>query len=234
MDGVLIVEDELDIADAVRLALERDDVRPVYIAGSLADGRDVLARAEIAVAIIDIGLPDGSGLDLAVEMRSSGSSAAIFFLTARDSEVDRLAGFGVGADDYITKPFSPLELSARVRAFFRRSHAGTQDDQSIVVGRVRIGVRSGTVEVDGEPVALPALEFKLLRFLAEHRGLAFTPAELYEKVWSAAALGQTDENNVRVHVRRLREHIETDPSHPELLVTLRGLGYRFDEPPAGR
>ncbi len=230
MDGVLIVEDELDIADAVRLALERDGVGPVYIADSLAAGRDVLFRAEIGVAIIDIGLPDGSGLDLAVEMRSSGSNAAIFFLTARDSEVDRLAGFGVGADDYITKPFSPLELSARVRAFLRRSHAITHDDTSIVVGRVRIGTHSGTVEVDGEPVALPALEFKLLRFLAEHRGMAFSPADLYEKVWAAAALGHADENNVRVHVRRLREHIEIDPSNPELLVTVRGLGYRFDEP----
>ncbi|MDO8879595.1 MAG: response regulator transcription factor [Coriobacteriia bacterium] len=233
MDGVLIVEDEFDIADAVRLALEREGVEPVYIADSLAAGRDVLLRAEIAVAIIDIGLPDGSGLDLAVEMRSSGSNAAIFFLTARDSEADRLAGFGVGADDYISKPFSPIELSARVRAFFRRSRTAAQDDKTIVVGRVRIGAQSGTIEVDGEPVALPALEFKLLRFLAEHRGMAFTPADLYEKVWAAAALGQADENNVRVHVRRLRERIEADPSHPELLMTVRGLGYRFDEPPRG-
>jgi two-component system, OmpR family, response regulator RegX3 len=230
MDGVLIVEDEPDIADTVRLALERDGVGPVYIADSLAVARDVLSRAGIAVAVIDIGLPDGNGLDLAVEMRSRGSDAAIFFLTARDSEVDRLAGFGVGADDYIAKPFSPLELSARVRAFLRRARVVNPDDETIVVGRVRIGAHSGTVEVDGEPVALPALEFKLLRFLAENRGMAFTPAELYEKVWADAALGQADENNVRVHVRRLRERIETDPSHPELLVTLRGLGYRFDEP----
>jgi two-component system, OmpR family, response regulator RegX3 len=234
MDGVLIVEDELDIADTVRLALERDGVGPVYIACSLAAARDVLSRSQIAVAIIDIGLPDGSGLDLAVQMRSSGSNAAVFFLTARDSEVDRLAGFGVGADDYISKPFSPLELSARVRAFFRRSFAATQDDESIVIGRVRIGAHSGIVEVDGEPVALPALEFKLLRFLAENRGMAFTPADLYEKVWAAAALGDADENNVRVHVRRLRERIEADPSNPELLVTVRGLGYRLDEPPAAR
>jgi two-component system, OmpR family, response regulator RegX3 len=230
MDGVLIVEDEPDIADTVRLALERDGVGPVYIADSLAVARDVLLRAEIAVAVIDIGLPDGSGLDLAVEIRSGGSNAAIFFLTARDSEVDRLAGFGVGADDYMAKPFSPLELSARVRAFLRRSRAVNPDDETIVVGRVRIGAHSGTVEVDGEPVALPALEFKLLRFLAENRGMAFTPAELYEKVWADAALGHADENNVRVHVRRLRERIETDPSNPELLMTLRGLGYRFDEP----
>jgi DNA-binding response OmpR family regulator len=230
MDGVLIVEDEPDIADTVRLALERDGVGPVYIADSLAVARDVPSRAGIAVAVIDIGLPDGNGLDLAVEMRSRGSDAAIFFLTARDSEVDRLAGFGVGADDYIAKPFSPLELSARVRAFLRRARVVNPDDETIVVGRVRIGAHSGTVEVDGEPVALPALEFKLLRFLAENRGMAFTPAELYEKVWADAALGQADENNVRVHVRRLRERIETDPSSPELLVTLRGLGYRFDEP----
>jgi two-component system, OmpR family, catabolic regulation response regulator CreB len=107
MDGVLIVEDEPDIADTVRLALERDGVGPVYIADGLGVAREVLSRAEIAVAIIDIGLPDGSGLDLAVEMRSGGSDAAVFFLTARDSEVDRLAGFGVGADDYIVKALQP-------------------------------------------------------------------------------------------------------------------------------
>lgn len=228
MDGVLIVEDEPDIADTVRLALERDGVGPVYLADSVRNARDILSRAQIAVAIIDIGLPDGNGLDVAVEMRSAGSEAAILFLTARDSEVDKLAGFGVGGDDYVTKPFSPLELSARVRALLRRARTANPDDGTIVVGRLRIGVRSGIVEVDGEPVTLPALEFKLLRFLAENRGLAFTPLELYEKVWAETALGLPDENNVRVHVRRLRERIEVDPSNPQLLVTIRGLGYRLD------
>lgn len=228
MDGVLIVEDEPDIADTVRIALERDGVGPIYLADSVASARDVLSRAEIAAAVIDIGLLDGSGLDVAVEIRAAGSEAAILFLTARDSEVDKLAGFGVGGDDYVTKPFSLLELSARIRALLRRSRTVGPDDEMIVIGRVRIGVRSGIVEVDGEPVALPALEFKLLRFLAENRGLAFTPSELYERVWSETALGHPDENNVRVHVRRLRERIEVDPSNPELLVTIRGLGYRLD------
>lgn len=230
MDSVLIVEDDPDIADVVRLALEREGLDLVYVTQSLETARDVLSRLEVSAAIIDIGLPDGSGLDLSVEMRSAGSDASIIFLTARDSEVDKLAGFGVGADDYMTKPFSPLELSARVRATLRRSRRATVEDDTVLIGRIRIGLSSGNVEVDGEPVQMPALEFRLLKFLAENRGMAFSPSELYERVWSDSPLGQGDENNVRVHVRRLRERIELDPSCPQHLVTVRGLGYRLQSP----
>ena len=234
MDAILIVEDEPHIADTVRLALEREGLGPVFIAEDLSRAREILSRVdEVAAAIIDIGLPDGSGLDLSVQMRSTGSQALIMFLTARNTEVDKLAGFGVGGDDYITKPFSPLELAARIRAFVKRTHATDATDEILVLGKIKIGLHSGTVEIDGIPVEMPALEFKLLKFLAENRGVAFTTAEIYERVWAAAPIGHGDENNVRVHIRRLRQRIEADPSRPEIIVTVRGLGYRFDERAVG-
>lgn len=229
MPGILVVEDEPDIADAVRLALTRDEIGPVFVAGSVEAARDVLARTEIAAAIIDIGLPDGNGLELALEMRSGDPDLAIVFLTVRDTDADKLAGFGVGADDYIVKPFNPLEVSARIRALLRRTrHGRARADESITVGRVRVTPGTGVAEVGGEVVELRPLELKLLIFLAENRGLLFTASELYERVWNRPPLGLEDENNVRVHIRRLRERIEEDPADPRLLVTVRGMGYRFE------
>lgn len=227
--GILVVEDEPDIADAVRLALTRDEIGPVFLAGSVEAARDVLSRSEIAAVIIDIGLPDGNGLELALEMRSGDSDLAIVFLSARDTDADKLAGFGVGADDYIVKPFNPLEVSARIRALLRRTrHGRAGAEESITIGQVRVTPGTGVVEVGGEVVELRPLELKLLVFLAENRGLLFTASELYERVWNRPPLGLEDENNVRVHIRRLRERIEEDPADPRLLVTVRGMGYRLE------
>lgn len=228
---VLIVDDEPYIVDVLQIALRRDGFTDVTAA---ATGREAMAaatRGPLGAVILDIGLPDTSGFDLAVEIRRARPDVPIVFLTARDSDADKLMGFGVGGDDYVVKPFNPLEVVARVRALMRRAYSQGESARAVYdFGRFQVRPEEGRLLVDGEDVQLPAREFQLLGFLAKHRDAVFSATEIYRAVWGEEPLGITDQNTVSVHVHRLREKIEPVPSEPRYLVTVRGLGYRLVQP----
>lgn len=228
-DTILVVDDDANISGLVRIALEREGFERVLTAGTVAEALAV-ARAEApALVVLDVMLPDGNGFDAAASIRGF-SEAPILFLTARDSDVDKLTGFGVGGDDYVTKPFNPLEVAARVKAHLRRGRATAADAPlALDDGRVVIEEQAARVTVDGAETPMPAREFKLLSFLAHNPDRVYSALQLYRIVWGDEPVGSADENTVSVHIRRVREKVERDPSSPRLVVTVRGLGYKLSK-----
>jgi len=224
---VLVVEDDPTIAEVVVRYLTHGGMDAV----SVADGRDALEAATRRwpdLVVLDLMLPGLDGLEVCRRLRAR-APVPVIMLTARGEEEDRVLGLDLGADDYITKPFSPRELTARVRAVLRRAAASGVPDgfevDRITTGSLVIDLPAREVTVGGEDALLTAREFDLLAFLARHPRRTFTREELLERVW-----GYTfgDTATVTVHVRRLREKIERDASVPELLVTVWGVGYRWD------
>jgi DNA-binding response OmpR family regulator len=213
---ILLVEDEEEIATLVRAYLERDGFRVVWAARGV-EGLLELERNEVRLAILDLQLPDADGLDLCRAIRER-SRLPIVILTARDEEVDRVTGLELGADDYVTKPFSPRELSARVRAVLRRAEPG--DDDALSLGDVLIDRRGRSVRVGAMPVMLTAKEFDLLVHLAEHPGLVLSRERLLDRVWGLTFPGGT--RTVDVHVAQLRRKL----GRPELVQTVRRAGYK--------
>ncbi|KIL51620.1 DNA-binding response regulator [Jeotgalibacillus alimentarius] len=178
-------------------------------------------------------LPDRSGFEICPLIRET-TDAPIFFLTARSTDLDKLSGFALGADDYITKPFNPLEVVARVKAHLRRK-AGQLSEQQPAhyqYGPLTVNTVSGTVTVSGEQVVLPAQVYQLLVFFCQHPNQLFSKNQLYERVWGEEFLGE--DNTVMVHIRKLREKIEDNPSKPKLITTVRGLGYKLVSDQADR
>lgn len=228
---ILAVDDEPAILEIVRLNLEVEGYA-VVCARSVAEALAVFERQPCDLAVLDIMLPDGDGLDLARLLRAR-SDIPIIMLSARDSDIDKAVGLGMGADDYVTKPFSPIELVARVKAHLRRyaaDRSGARDGATepvIEVGDVRIDLARRRVTVGDVVADLTAKEFDLLRMLAEHPGRVYTKAQIYETVWGEDAFG--DLSTVQVHVRRIRTKIEEHPEQPRLLTTVWGIGYRFEE-----
>ena len=156
---------------------------------------------------------------------STATDAPIFFLTARTSDLDKLSGFALGADDYITKPFNPLEVVARVKAHLRRHAMKSNNDAELEFPNLHIQLKAGVVTVHGAVIELPAQVYQLLVFFCQHPNQLFSKAQLYESVWGDDFLGE--DNTVMVHIRKLREKIEIEPSNPKWIVTARGLGYKF-------
>ena len=226
---ILIVEDEQEIADLLGIVLHREGFDHVFRAASVASALETARRVEPDLVVLDVMLPDGSGFDVAARLRGF-TQAPIIFLTARDGDADKLMGFGVGADDYVTKPFNPLEVVARIKAQLRRSRNEAEPHESYDLGRVRVEPDAGRVLVDGAEVPMPAREFKLLCYLAANPGHVFSARQLYREVWGEEPVGPSDDNTVTVHVRRIRERVETDPASPQLLMTVRGLGYKLVAP----
>ena len=226
---VLVVDDDPAIRDVVRLNLEAQDFE-VVSAEDVATGLREFAARPCVLAILDLMLPDGDGFELARRLREQ-SDLPIIMLSARDSDVDKAVGLGVGADDYMTKPFSPVELVARVKAHLRRYESAAGDNgaatPAIIAGPVHIDLARHEVLVRGAHVDLTSKEFDILRLLAEHPGRVYTKAQIYESVWGEAAFG--DLSTVQVHVRRLRTKIEKHPDEPTLITTVWGIGYRFEE-----
>ncbi|MGI8683561.1 MAG: response regulator [Acidimicrobiales bacterium] len=227
---ILVVDDDVTVAEVLTRYLEREG----FAVDTVGDGEAALASAAASspdLVVLDLMLPGIDGLEVCRRLRAAGTvHVPVVMLTARGDEGDRVAGLEIGADDYVVKPFSPRELTARVKAVLRRAHGGAPDGTAGAGGPV---LRGGDVEVDtagrvarvhGREVALTVREFDLLAFLAGHPGQVFRREELFEHVW-----GWTfgDTATVTVHVRRLREKIETDPSSPEHIVTVWGVGYRF-------
>jgi two-component system response regulator RegX3 len=223
---ILVVEDEESLADSVRYNLEREG----YSVSVATDGRRALERFRAdgaSLVILDLMLPEVSGLDVCRTIRSE-SDVPIIMVTAKDSEADKVTGLELGADDYVTKPFSMRELVSRVRANLRRARpaeAPRSTDEVLAGGPVRLDVARHEVVVRGGSVSLPPKEFELLETFLRRKGRLLTRDFLIEEVWGADYYGDT--RTLDVHVKRLRRKLEADPHHPQHLVTVRGLGYKF-------
>jgi two-component system response regulator RegX3 len=222
---ILVVEDEAALADTVRYNLEREG----YAVSIAADGREAIERFKKdapALVILDLMLPEMSGLDVCRAIRAD-SDVPIIMVTAKDSEADKVAGLELGADDYVTKPFSVRELVSRVRANLRRvrTPSAASDDEVLRGGPVSLDVGRHEVAVNGSIVPFPPKEFELLETLLRRKGRLLTRDFLIEEVWGTDYYGDT--KTLDVHVKRLRRKIEGDPHHPGHLLTVRGLGYKF-------
>jgi DNA-binding response OmpR family regulator len=225
---ILVVEDEPTLRETVVEALETEGFRVV----AAADGRDALTvfRAERPdLILLDIMLPELSGMEVTRIIRRE-SGVPIVMLTAKDSEIDKVVGLELGADDYVTKPFSLRELSARVRAIFRRTEqqAGEEPPAVVDLGAVQVDLAGHRILRDGQPVPVKPKAFELLAFLLRHPGQVFTRDQLLERVWGYDYAGET--RTVDVHVHWLRSQLEQDPANPELIHTVRGTGYVFRRP----
>ena len=223
---ILLVEDEVSLVETVRYALEREG----FIVDVAADGREALDRfgeAGADLIILDLMLPKVSGLDVCRRVREV-STVPIVMVTAKDSEADKVAGLELGADDYVTKPFSMRELVSRVRAHLRRSQMGAappMDGTILSGGPVQMDVDRHEVRIDGSSVSFPPKEFELLETFLRAPGRLLTRELLIQRIWGDDYVGDT--KTLDVHVKRVRQKIERDPHEPEHLLTVRGLGYKF-------
>jgi DNA-binding response OmpR family regulator len=223
MTQVLVVDDETTIREIVVRYLERDGFATL----EAADGdraRELVERESPDLVVLDLMLPGTDGLELCRWIRSR-SSLPVIMLTARGEESDRIVGLELGADDYVTKPFSPRELAARVRTVLRRAELDLMNDERLTFDGLVIDSSSREVTRDGEPLRLTAREFELLWFMASHPRRVFAREQLMRRIWGYSAA--VDTGTVTVHMRRLREKIEEDPSRPRHLETVWGVGYRF-------
>ena len=225
MTRILIVEDESSLSEPLAFLLGREG----YEVTVAADGPAALAEFERQpsdLVLLDLMLPGIPGTEVCRELRTR-SSVPIIMLTAKDSEVDIVVGLELGADDYVTKPYSTRELLARIRAVLRRRVDDLDDDDAILqAGSVSMDVERHTVAVDGKEVAMPLKEFELLELLLRNAGRVLTRGQLIDRVWGADYFGDT--KTLDVHIKRIRSKIEKVPSEPVMLVTVRGLGYRFE------
>jgi two-component system, OmpR family, response regulator RegX3 len=222
---VLVVEDEESFSDALSYMLRREGYE-VAVAGTGPDGLAAFDRSGADLVLLDLMLPGMSGTEVCRTLRAK-SNVPIIMLTARDSEVDKFVGLELGADDYVTKPFSSRELIARVRAVMRRgAEADEPSESTLAGGPVRMDIDRHVVSVDGARISLPLKEFDLLELLLRNAGRVLTRGQLIDRVWGADYVGDT--KTLDVHVKRLRSKIEPDPANPKFLVTVRGLGYKFE------
>jgi two-component system response regulator RegX3 len=222
---ILLVEDEIALSDPLSFLLEREGYEVVVA----ADGPSALTAFDqdgADLVLLDLMLPGLPGTEVCRELRTR-STVPIIMVTAKDSEIDIVVGLELGADDYITKPYSTRELLARIRAVLRRRVEVEDFDEAVLEGgRVRMDVDRHTVEVDGEPVPMPLKEFELLELLMRNPGRVLTRGQLIDRVWGSDYFGDT--KTLDVHIKRIRSKIEEQPSEPVQLVTVRGLGYRFE------
>ena len=223
MATILVVDDEPIVREVIVRYLERDGHRTLE-AGDGDRARELLERELPSLVVLDVMLPGMDGLALCRWIRSR-SELPVILLTARGEEADRIVGLELGADDYVTKPFSPRELAARVRTVLRRAEPPAFGEARLSVGELVIDSGSREVTRDGRPLKLTAKEFDLLWFLASHPRHVFSRSQLMDRVWGYESA--LDTGTVTVHVRRLREKIEEDPAQPKLLETVWGVGYRL-------
>jgi two-component system response regulator RegX3 len=223
---VLVVEDEESFSDALSYLLRKEGFEvAVAVTGTAA--LTEFDRTGADIVLLDLMLPELSGTEVCRQLRTR-SQVPIIMITARDSEIDKVVGLEIGADDYVTKPYSPRELVARVRAVLRRQSAETTESSAprVAAGPVRMDVDRHVVTVDGEPVQLPLKEFELLEMLLRNAGRVLTRGQLIDRIWGADYVGDT--KTLDVHVKRLRSKVEPRPSVPRHIVTVRGLGYKFE------
>ena len=225
MTRILIVEDESSLSDPLAYLLEREGFETVIAPDGLAAVSEFDSHGADLI-LLDLMLPGLSGTEVCREIRTR-SSVPIIMLTAKDSEVDIVVGLELGADDYVTKPYSTRELLARIRAVLRRRVETDADDTAILeAGSVRMDVERHTVSVNGKETPMPLKEFELLELLLRNSGRVLTRGQLIDRVWGSDYFGDT--KTLDVHIKRIRSKIEETPSEPTMLTTVRGLGYRFE------
>lgn len=225
MTRILIVEDEIALSEPLSYLLEREGYE-IEVADDGPAALESFGRSGADLVLLDLMLPGLPGTEVCRELRAI-STVPIIMLTAKDSEIDIVVGLELGADDYVTKPYSTRELLARIRAVLRRRVEVEDFDESILDGgRVRMDIERHTVEIDGAAVPMPLKEFELLELLMRNPGRVLTRGQLIDRVWGADYFGDT--KTLDVHIKRIRSKIEAQPSEPVQLVTVRGLGYRFE------
>jgi two-component system response regulator RegX3 len=226
MTKILVVEDEASFSEALEFLLGKEGFSVV----SAETGAEALRKFDqggIDLVLLDLMIPEVSGTEVCRQMRTK-SRVPIIMLTAKDSEVDKVVGLEIGADDYVTKPYSSRELVARIHAVLRRNSGEAVDNEPgvMTVGQIRMDIDRHQVAVNGIPVSLPLKEFELLEFLMRNAGRVLTRMQLIDRVWGSDYVGDT--KTLDVHIKRLRAKIETDPANPTLIQTVRGLGYKME------
>jgi len=226
MTRVLIVEDEISFSEALEFLLGKEG----FSVTTAATGTEALRKFEqggIDLILLDLMIPEVSGTEVCRQVRSK-SKVPIIMLTAKDSEVDKVVGLEIGADDYVTKPYSSRELIARIRAVLRRNgdEGGAKDSGTLTVNGIRMDIDRHQVSMNGIPLSLPLKEFELLEFLMRNAGRVLTRMQLIDRVWGSDYVGDT--KTLDVHVKRLRAKIEADPANPKIIQTVRGLGYKME------
>jgi len=225
--NILVVDDEVDLVELVSYNLKKED----FIVDSASDGKSALAKikkGKFDLVVLDLMLPGIQGMELCRLVRNDPNTAGlpIIMLTAKGEEVDKILGLEMGADDYITKPFSPRELVARVKAVLRRSEKKIVTEK-VIIDDMEIDKERYAVTIKGRPITLSATEFKLLLYLAERPGKVFSREQLLDAIWGNESF--VEPRTVDVHIRRVRAQIEKDPAHPKYIKTMRGIGYFFDK-----
>ena len=226
MTRVLIVEDESSFSEALSFLLSKEGF-DVSIAETGRAALEIFKAETFDLILLDLMIPEVSGIEVCRAIRTT-SSVPIIMLTAKDSEIDKVVGLELGADDYVTKPYSSRELVARIKAVLRRGAVDDLPKESgiLSVGNIRMDIERHSVTVNGSPVALPLKEFELLEFLMRNEGRVLTRSQLIDRVWGDDYYGDT--KTLDVHVKRLRSKIEVDPANPIFIQTIRGLGYKFE------
>ncbi|WP_091335929.1 response regulator transcription factor [Micromonospora rhizosphaerae] len=226
MSRVLVVEDEESFSDALSYMLRKEGFE-VSVAATGPSALTEFDRTGADIVLLDLMLPEMSGTEVCRQLRQR-SHVPIIMVTARDSEIDKVVGLEIGADDYVTKPYSPRELVARIRAVLRRQSVEATESgaPTLAAGPVRMDIERHVVSVEGAAVQLPLKEFELLELLLRNAGRVLTRGQLIDRVWGADYVGDT--KTLDVHVKRLRSKIEPEPSAPRYIVTVRGLGYKFE------
>jgi two-component system OmpR family response regulator len=225
MAKILIVEDDRNLLSTLKYNLQKEGYTTITAVDG-AEALDVARREKPDLILLDVMLPKLSGFEVCRILRQE-MTVPILMLTAKDEEVDKIVGLEIGADDYMTKPFSMRELLARIRAMLRRADMAVQTSvESLTIGDLEIDEARHQAFLKGKPLELTPKEFELLLFLARNKGLVFNREQLLDKVWGYDYAGET--RTVDVHIRWLRQKIETDPAHPRLLLTVRGAGYKLE------
>ena len=228
MYNILICDDERDIVNALKIYLA-DPGYTLFEAHTGQEALDVLDREDIHLVLLDIMMPEMDGITALAKLRQV-SNVPVILLTAKSEDTDKILGLNVGADDYVTKPFNPVEVAARVRSQLRRYFqlgSGNLRPEVLALGGIQMDDREKSVTLDGDPVPLTPTEYDILKLLLEHPGQVFSPEEIYRKVWKDAPFGS--ENTVAVHIRHLREKLEIDPAEPRYLKVVWGQGYKLEK-----
>jgi two-component system response regulator RegX3 len=227
MTRILIVEDEASFSEALAFLLSKEGFETA-IAETGREALDMFNAQGADLILLDLMIPVVSGVEVCRSIRTH-SQVPIIMLTAKDAEIDKVVGLEIGADDYVTKPYSSRELIARIKAVLRRGQAedqGDYDEDLLEVGPIRLNIGKHQVFVKGNPVALPLKEFELLEFLMRNSGRVLTRSQLIDRVWGGDYYGDT--KTLDVHIKRLRAKVEEDPANPVLIQTIRGLGYKLE------
>ena len=226
--SILVVDDEKEIADLVEIYLVSDGYK-VFKANNAQEGLEILDKEEIHLVLLDIMMPGMDGLEMCRRIRET-NNIPIIMLSAKSTDLDKILGLGTGADDYVVKPFNPLELTARVKSLLRRyTQLGAIAENKPAVFRIGGLVMDDErkeVTVDGEPVKLTPIEYRILLLLVQNPGKVFSITQIYERIWNEEALG--GDNTVAVHIRHIREKIEINPKEPRYLKVVWGVGYKID------